>query len=43
MSRAELAEALEDTGRGDRVAFAKVYTMTATKLYGIDCRKTDNN
>jgi RNA polymerase sigma-70 factor (ECF subfamily) len=38
MSRAELAEALEETGRGDRVAFAKVYTMTATKLYGIVVR-----
>jgi len=37
-SRAELAEALKETGCGDRAAFAKVYTMTATKLYGIVVR-----
>jgi RNA polymerase sigma-70 factor (ECF subfamily) len=36
--RAELAEALEKTGRGDRAAFAKIYTMTARKLYGIVVR-----
>jgi RNA polymerase sigma-70 factor, ECF subfamily len=37
-SRAEVAEALKETGLGDRAAFAKVYTMTATKLYGIVVR-----
>jgi RNA polymerase sigma-70 factor (ECF subfamily) len=38
MLRAELTDALQQTGRGDRVAFAKTYTMTATKLYGIVVR-----
>lgn len=36
--RAKLAEALVQSGRGDRSAFATVYTATSAKLFGVCLR-----
>ena len=38
LTREELAEALQKSGRGDRAAFRRVYDATSAKLFGVCLR-----